>query len=92
MFFALASIFCWYIYGSQSLKYLSGSPFLLTLYRIIFSGAVYLGAVAGNRAVWNASDIFNGIMAFINIFVLVLLANEVKPPCVGQDKNKSDSL
>ena len=81
VFFALASIMCWYVYGSEALKYLSKSPIILWLYRILFCTAVLLGTVCGTESVWLMSDILNGIMAFINLSALVLLCDEVKPPC-----------
>lgn len=83
-FFALASIMCWYIYGSEALKYISSSPFALWLYRFIFSAAVLVGAVCGTESIWHLSDILNGIMAFINLAVLVLLCNDVRQPCNGK--------
>jgi len=80
VFFALASIMCWYVYGSEALKYISPSSGVSWIYRILFCAAVIAGAVCKSDAIWQLSDIFNGIMAFINLSVLVLLCNEVKPP------------
>ena len=77
-FFALASIFCWYIYGNEALKYITKNKFVQSVYAVLFCYAVFLGAVAGTDTVWNISDILNGIMAFINIFVLVMLRCQVK--------------
>lgn len=80
VFFALASIFCWYIYGQAALDFISKNRPLTYFYRFMFSAAVFMGAVAGIDAVWNLSDIANGIMAFINLTAITLLSREVKPP------------
>ncbi len=78
VFFALASIFCWYIYGQAALDYLCKGRTLTFFYRVIFSTAVFMGAVTSLDAVWNISDISNGIMAFINLFAIMMLSPHVK--------------
>lgn len=78
VFFALASIMCWYVYGQAALDYLCKSRALTRIYRGAFCLAVYIGAVVGIGAVWDISDIFNGIMAFINLSAIVLLADRVQ--------------
>jgi len=78
VFFALASIFCWYIYGQAALDFICKSRGLSMLYRFVFSCSVFLGAVITADAVWNISDIANGIMAFINLTAIVLLSGHVK--------------
>lgn len=79
IFFALASIFCWYIYGQACLDFICKNKFLTVFYRLVFSFAVFLGAVTNIEAVWNISDIFNAIMAFINLISIVLLSDRVAP-------------
>lgn len=88
VFFALASIMCWYVYGQAALDYLCRNRFLTWVYRVAFCIAVFCGAIAGIDAVWDISDIFNGVMAFINLLGIVLLANRVE----GVESEKSHIL
>lgn len=90
--FAFATMIAWYYLGRQTLggvlewlrerKGLSerGCRLAETAYLILFGYAVFLGCVSSLTAVWELSDIWNGLMAFPNILALLLLHREVRYP------------
>ncbi len=47
-----------------------------TIYLILYAYAVFLGCVSSLTAVWELSDVFNGLMAFPNLLALFLLRRE----------------
>jgi AGCS family alanine or glycine:cation symporter len=49
-------------------------------YVSMYLAAVYLGCVSRPSAVWLASDIANGLMAFPNLLAIVLLSKYVRKP------------
>ncbi len=59
-------------FAGDAAGYLAGS-----LYLLLFVYAVFLGCVCSLNAVWELSDIFNGLMAFPNLVALFLLRREV---------------
>ena len=48
-----------------------------TVYLCLYAYAVFLGGVSSLTAVWELSDVFNGLMAFPNLLALVLLRRDV---------------
>jgi AGCS family alanine or glycine:cation symporter len=46
----------------------------------MYLAAVFLGCVSRPSAVWLASDIANGLMAFPNLLSIVLLTKYVRKP------------
>ena len=55
-------------------------PYLEGIYLIVFSYSVFLGCVSSLTAVWELSDIWNGLMAFPNILALFLLRKQIPWP------------
>lgn len=55
-------------------------PYLEGIYLILFSYSVFLGCVSSLTAVWELSDIWNGLMAFPNILALFLLRKQIPWP------------
>ena len=78
--FAFSTIIAWFYLGSQALGYLSGERGALCCYGFLYLNAVCLGCLFNLRAVWELSDILNGLMAVPNLIALLLLARRVKLP------------
>ena len=70
--FACTTILGWFCYGEEAIHYLGGKKAIF-LFRVIFVIMIYFGAVAKLEAVWNFSDIANGLMAIPNIICLFAL-------------------
>lgn len=80
--FAFATIIAWYYMGKQSAVYLgekAGHDFSL-LYLGGYLFAVFAGSLGPMEAVWEISDIFNGMMAVPNLLALVFLVKQIKKP------------
>lgn len=80
--FAFATIIAWYYMGRQAVAYL-GETIGRDVSRIYLGGylfCVFLGSLGPMEAVWEISDIFNGMMAIPNLLALILLVREVKAP------------
>ena len=72
--------------GKQAASYL-GSKLgrnLAGVYFFGYLGAVFLGGMGPMEAVWEVSDIFNGLMAVPNLLALVILVREVRAPGSGE--------
>lgn len=80
--FAFATIIAWYYMGKQSAVYLgekTGRNFSV-LYLTGYLSAVFIGSLGPMEAVWEISDIFNGMMAVPNLLALVILVRQVRKP------------
>ena len=75
--FAFCTIIGWYYCGETAFLFISpnGSK---TAFSFVFSLITALGAIIKADKAWTISDIFNGLMAFLNITGLLLLKNNVK--------------
>ncbi|WP_026120792.1 alanine/glycine:cation symporter family protein [Nocardiopsis potens] len=71
---AFTSVLGNYYYGESNLKFMSAAPSVLTGYRVLVLVMVFLGAVAPLDLVWTMADVFQGVMATINLIALVPLA------------------
>ena len=83
MLFAFATIIAWYYMGKQAADYLlgeKGSSMAGAVYGILYLGAVFMGCMAKVDAVWELSDIWNGLMALPNIGAILILANQIRYP------------
>lgn len=72
--FAFSSLIGNYYYGETNIEFLNGSKLALTVYRIAVLGMVMLGSVATIQIVWDIADLFMGIMAVINLIVILFLS------------------
>lgn len=75
--FAYSTLIGWNYYGEKAIEYLFG-PRFIAIYRVIFTGAVIVGATTSLDLVWNFSDLMNGLMAIPNLIGLLLLSKIVK--------------
>lgn len=90
--FAFATMIAWYYLGRQTLDggiaqlrrwmFISerAAENIGIIYLILYGYAVFLGCVSSLTAVWELSDIWNGLMAFPNIFALLVLRKKIRYP------------
>ena len=74
--FAFSTILGWSYYGERAVEYLSGKRYLI-LYRVLYIGAVFVGAIVQLHVVWNVADLLNGLMAIPNLVSLLALAGVI---------------
>ncbi|MGB5823425.1 MAG: alanine/glycine:cation symporter family protein [Proteocatella sp.] len=75
-FFAFSSIIGNYYYTESNVMFIQNKPDgSLTLFRITCVISVFLGSIAGYDLVWNLADVLMGVMALINIVVILILGN-----------------
>lgn len=75
-FFAYSTLVGWSYYGEKAIEYLFREG-IIKPYRIVFTLAVFVGAVAKLDLVWAFADITNGLMAFPNLVGLIGLSKVV---------------
>lgn len=73
--FAFSSIVGNYYYAQSNLLFISESKLLLLLFRLSVITMIIVGAVSSLDFVWNLADVFMGLMATLNIFVILFLGN-----------------
>lgn len=73
--FAFSSIIGNYYYAQSNLLFISESKLLLLLFRLSVVVMIIIGSVSNLDLVWNLADVFMGLMATLNIFVILFLGN-----------------
>ncbi|MDO5717622.1 MAG: alanine/glycine:cation symporter family protein [Tissierellia bacterium] len=73
LLFSYSSIIGNYYYGESNIEFMGGGKTMLNGYRILVLIMVYLGCIGDFSIVWNTGDIFMGIMAIINLVVIILI-------------------
>ncbi|MFD1020771.1 alanine/glycine:cation symporter family protein [Thalassobacillus hwangdonensis] len=76
VFFAFSTIVGWSYYGEKCFGYLTNDRGL-GIYKILFVGFVFVGAIVQLDLVWTFADIMNGLMAFPNLIGLLFLSGVV---------------
>ena len=71
--FALTTIFGWSFYGERCWNYLAGPRSILP-FRVLWTIAVFFGAVAQLDLAWTIADTLNALMAVPNLVALLALA------------------
>ncbi|WP_270255745.1 alanine/glycine:cation symporter family protein [Kocuria marina] len=71
-----STVLGWAYYGERNVERLAGARAAI-VYRVIFSFAAGLGALAPLTLVWSFSDIMNGLMAIPNLIGLIILSGLV---------------
>ncbi|MGP5580445.1 alanine/glycine:cation symporter family protein [Glutamicibacter arilaitensis] len=74
--FAFSTILGWCYYGERNIERLFGRKLVMP-FRIVFSLVVYVGCTTELTAVWNFSDMMNGLMALPNLVGLLILSGMV---------------
>lgn len=79
VFFALSTMLGWAYYGEVCAGYLckKRANVAIMIYRIIYVGFVFVGAIAELDLVWLVADCFNALMALPNLVALVALSGVV---------------
>src|SRR5699024_6883890 len=60
-------------YGETNIEFMNAHKSWLVIYRVLVLGMVMFGAMATVEIVWSMADLFMGLMAIINLFVIALL-------------------
>lgn len=76
LLFAFSSLLGWSYYGERGLEYLMGNGKGRGCFRLLFLGAIVVGSTGDLAAVWQLSDLCNGLMALPNLIALLLLSPE----------------
>lgn len=74
--FVFSTILGWAYYGEKAIEYLIGIKSVF-YYRILWVIAVFVGCIWKSDAVWNFSDMMNGLMAIPNLVALLLLSGVI---------------
>ena len=74
--FAFSTIVGWCYYGDRSFVYLFGVRYIL-IYRLLYLGFVFTGAVVALDVVWAFGDIALSLMAIPNLIALLFLHRQV---------------
>ena len=75
--FGFTSVIANYYYGESNLLFMKDSRRLLFFYRLIVVVLVYIGAISPLESVWIVADLAMGMMALINLVVIILLSGPV---------------
>ncbi|MEY9977980.1 alanine/glycine:cation symporter family protein [Lysinibacillus sp. RC79] len=73
IFFAFSSIVGNYYYGESNIEFMNAHKGWMIGYRILVLAMVMFGSIAQVQLVWNLADLFMGLMAIINITIIILL-------------------
>jgi AGCS family alanine or glycine:cation symporter len=74
--FVFSTILGWSYYGEKAIEYLLGVRAVVP-YRWLWVAVVFIGTIWKSDAVWNFSDMMNGLMAIPNLVVLILLSGVI---------------
>ncbi|NKG21988.1 alanine/glycine:cation symporter family protein [Paeniglutamicibacter terrestris] len=74
--FAFSTILGWCYYGERNIERLIGRRAVMP-FRVVFSLVVYVGCTTELTAVWNFSDMMNGLMALPNLVGLLILSGMI---------------
>jgi AGCS family alanine or glycine:cation symporter len=78
VFFALATVICQNCYGMEAVRYFSEKNILRRGYRILSTGAIFLGTIIPTSLMWQWADTVVTIMTLWNIGCLLLLRRDVQ--------------
>lgn len=74
LLFAFSSLVGNYYYGETNIEFMNGNKIWLFLYRIGVISMIIFGTIAKIQIVWDMADLFMGLMAIINLIVIVRLS------------------
>ncbi|MBN1781108.1 sodium:alanine symporter family protein [bacterium] len=74
--FALSTMISWSYYGDRCVEYLAGTRYVV-IYRLVYVGFVYLGAVLALETVWAYGDMALGLMTVPNLIAVLILSPRV---------------
>lgn len=73
LLFAISTSISWSYYGDRAAQYLFGFESIM-VYRTVFVGMHFFGAVVSLATIWAFGDVMLGLMAFFNIIALFALS------------------
>ena len=79
LLFAFTSVIANYYYGESNLRFICDKQAVVLTYRVLVLGMVVWGAVGELPTVWSFADLSMGIMALINLGVILFLARHIFP-------------
>lgn len=74
--FAFTTVIGWCGFGAQAAEYLFGSRSVLP-FRIVYTALAAVGGMLDFSAAWGIADMFNGLMAAVNLPVVLILSGTV---------------
>lgn len=74
--FAFTTVIGWGSFGSQAAEYLAGTRAVLP-FRLVYTALAAVGGVIDLSAAWGIADMFNGVMAAVNLPVILVLSGTV---------------
>ena len=75
--FAFATIIGWAYQGEKAFEYLVKRPSFCLWYRFFYGFAAFLGAVCSLEAVWDFSDMCNGLLVVPNLIGVLILSRSI---------------
>jgi AGCS family alanine or glycine:cation symporter len=75
--FALSTTISWSYYGDRCTEYLFGIE-AVKVYRLVYTGFIYMGAVLALETVWAYGDLALGLMSAPNLIAIFLLTKSVR--------------
>lgn len=88
--FAFTSVIGNYCYAESNILFIKNNKVLLHVFRATCVVAVFLGAQADFRMVWNIADITMGFMAIVNIIAIFLLGKVAFKVLAHYEKQKKE--
>ena len=74
--FAFTTVIGWSCFGSGAAEYLFGKGFRVP-YLVVFTAVSVVGGMLDVCEAWGAAELFNGVMAAVNLPVVLLLSGKV---------------
>ena len=88
--FAFSSLIGNYFYAESNILFIRNSKVLLNVFRVTCVVAIFLGAQADFKLVWNLADITMGLMAIVNIIAIFLLGKVAIKVLKNYEKQKKE--
>jgi len=73
LLFAWTTTLGWGYYGERSCEYIGGKKAVMP-FKVVYSLAVFIGAITSLNLVWDIADTLNGMMAIPNLISLIALS------------------
>ena len=86
--FSFTSAVSWCYYGQRCIKYLTGSSKVASIFKYVYIGCCYIGAIGGLKFAWSVADTANALMVIPNIVSLIIMSNVFRKILKDFDKYK----
>ncbi len=83
-FFAFATVICWGFYGLEALSYITQKNSIHKCFKAVYTVCTLIGGFNIGSFIWQISDITLGIMALINLWILILMRHEIKEEVMSE--------